>query len=407
MPTGTVFSDTMAGSAGALLSSRAPNVGAYSAGAADWQLTSAGRARPNIAIFGSTILSSASVGDDANYDASLDVRIADTTGWSTGLWCRYVNNADQVRYEANLYYNGSTLQVTLQKCVTGGGSIPAPLTTYTLGSGGYSMSVSAGQTVSVQLSCQGTAIKVYVDGTLRISATDSSITAKGSLAVYHIAYGTPSDTVGAQIDNLLVTGTITAVPAQISGSSSASASASLTLANSNPRAVPLSASAATASASLSLATGGPVTVTPGASNSTATGSLSLAANKPLGSLASTATADGTLALATTSAVGSRAAPGWLGMFVLDSSGSSVPLIAGGASATATASLSLLTPSPRTISGTSLARAIGSMFLTLASGGPARIVRDTYVTSAQFGAKTVSSDTFGERTVEVHPESTIS
>lgn len=31
---------------------------------------------------------------------------------------------------------------------------------------------------------------------------------------------------------------------------------------------------------------------------------------------------------------------------------------------------------------------------------------TYVTSAQFGAKTVSSDIFGDRTVFVHPESTI-
>lgn len=38
---------------------------------------------------------------------------------------------------------------------------------------------------------------------------------------------------------------------------------------------------------------------------------------------------------------------------------------------------------------------------------ARIVRETYVTSDQFGSKTVESDTFGERTTYIHPESTIS
>ena len=38
--------------------------------------------------------------------------------------------------------------------------------------------------------------------------------------------------------------------------------------------------------------------------------------------------------------------------------------------------------------------------------PARIVKDTYVTSAQFGSRTVSSAMFGDRTVYIHPESTI-
>lgn len=44
--------------------------------------------------------------------------------------------------------------------------------------------------------------------------------------------------------------------------------------------------------------------------------------------------------------------------------------------------------------------------SIGAGATTRIVRDTYVTSAQFGTKTVSSDTFGDRTVYVHPESTI-
>lgn len=36
-----------------------------------------------------------------------------------------------------------------------------------------------------------------------------------------------------------------------------------------------------------------------------------------------------------------------------------------------------------------------------------IIRETYTTSDQFGSKTVESDTFGERTTYIHPESTIS
>ena len=36
-----------------------------------------------------------------------------------------------------------------------------------------------------------------------------------------------------------------------------------------------------------------------------------------------------------------------------------------------------------------------------------IIKETYVTSDQFGSKTVESDTFGERTTYIHPESTIS
>lgn len=38
--------------------------------------------------------------------------------------------------------------------------------------------------------------------------------------------------------------------------------------------------------------------------------------------------------------------------------------------------------------------------------PVRIVKNTYVTSAQFGSRTVSSAMFGDRTVYIHPESTI-
>lgn len=57
------------------------------------------------------------------------------------------------------------------------------------------------------------------------------------------------------------------------------------------------------------------------------------------------------------------------------------------------------------SGNTTSTGIGSVSIW---GGEttARIVRDTYVASAQFGTKTVSSSTFGDRTTYIHPESTI-
>lgn len=176
---------------------------------------------------------------------------------------------------------------------------------------------------------------------------------------------------------------VTILPATISGSSSA-----------------------TATGSLSLGTGGPAYISPNASNAQTTGTLNLVANANLGALSSTATADGTLSLATSSAIGVRAAPGWLGLFVVDTSGGPIPTIGGSSSATSSGALSLLVPSPAQIIGSSQARAIASMTLTLGRGGAALIIRDTYVTSAQFGSKSVQSDTFGDRSTYIHPESTI-
>lgn len=192
-------------------------------------------------------------------------------------------------------------------------------------------------------------------------------------------------------------------PAQISGSSSAAATGSLSL--TFPAQISGSSSAS-ASCSLSLGTGGPAPISPNASNAQASASVVLGTRGTLGALASTATADGSLSLVTSSAVGSRAAPGWLGMFITDTSGGPVPSISGGSNATATGSLSLITPSRVLISGFSNAVATGSLLLR---AGPVRavIIRDTYVTSPQFGDKTVASATYGDRSTYIHPESEIS
>lgn len=202
----------------------------------------------------------------------------------------------------------------------------------------------------------------------------NSVSTPTNLALPAYTYVTIHSSTGGTPPVLTVTYTPGTTPAQISGSSSAAATGSL-----------------------SLTVPAPAEITPAASNAAASGSLSLTAppQVPFGS--SSATATGSLDLTTTSAVGARAAPGWLGMFVLDSSGASVPLISGGSTAVATGSLSLQVPSPRLISGSSNATATGTMTLTTGgSGSLSTITHDTY-TVAGTGGQTVTS-TSGQITV---------
>lgn len=140
----------------------------------------------------------------------------------------------------------------------------------------------------------------------------------------------------------------------------------------------------------------PATIT-GSSTANATGSLSLTAAPQLPFNASTATATASFVLDVTSAVGSRAAPGWLGFFVTDTTGSPVPLIAGGSNAVATGSLSLQVPSPALITGTSTATATGT--LSLRSSTETRIATPTSLGSTQFANSTLGSVQFGNSRVE--------
>ena len=180
----------------------------------------------------------------------------------------------------------------------------------------------------------------------------------------------------------------------------------VTYSSSTPSQISGSSSAA-ATGSLSLGTGGPATLSPNASNATASASLSLRANAGLGSLASTATADGTLTLDLPGAVGPRAAPGWLGLFVTDTGSPTLPSISGGSTATATGSLTLLTPARALISGSASAVARGSLLLSVNAGSSPVVISPTYHGSPQFGATYLRSPQFGATWSELTPEQPIS
>ena len=135
-----------------------------------------------------------------------------------------------------------------------------------------------------------------------------------------------------------------------------------------PVVLSLGGASGTASASFGITTGGPVFIS-GSASSTASGSnLGLSTAVVITSLTSPGTGLGAnLDLATSSSSGSKAAPAWLGFFVLDSSGSPIPTISGGANSAGAGSLSLLTPTARPISGSASLRGTTSLILVAAAG----------------------------------------
>lgn len=244
--------------------------------------------------------------------------------------------------------------------------------------------------VTVKLYAVGSRVVVTVDGTTIFDVTDTSITAAGKFAIGLGNWSTSGTARANGAHNILsVTGedsaTLPSAPVNISGSSSATATGSLSLTTSAQIA---GNSSATATGTLALGTGGAAVLSPNASAAQATATLSLTAPAGLGSLASTATADGTLSLATTSAVGVRAAPGWLGLFTLDTGTPTIPTIDGSSTAAASGALSLVTPARALIAGTSKAVAIGS--LTLRSSVATYIATPTSLSSAQFGGSALRS-----------------
>lgn len=294
-------------------------------------------------------------------DSEVYVDLTAGAGQLSRLWARMQqpstssSTVDGYMWQPTVGASGSLYRII-------NGAVDATIGTFTTTAGatGVGMEVTGtGATVTIKLYSKQSGV-----WTLEQTYTDTSanrITSAGYVGFLGI------DTAGAARWKNFGGGTVvTTTPAQISGSSSAAATGSLSLGTGTPPTFSLSSTA------------------------TATGSLGLTASGQLPLGQSTATATGTLDLTTTSAVGSRAAPGWLGLFITDTSGASVPLIAGGSTASATGSLSLLTPSARLISGSSTATASGTLTLTAGgTGSLTTVTHDTY-TVAGTGGPTVTS-----------------
>lgn len=163
-----------------------------------------------------------------------------------------------------------------------------------------------------------------------------------------------------------------------------------------PVVIAFGSSPGVASASYAIATGGPVFIAGSASATGSAGGLTLVVGMPLSFGGATGASSGAnLDLATSSSAGSKAAPAWLGFFVLDSSGSPIPTISGGANSAGAGSLSLLTPTARPISGSASLRGTTSLIL-IASAGSGFLIGNTdgSFSTSDFSGDLVLSQTDG-------------
>jgi hypothetical protein len=144
-----------------------------------------------ITAFGNSAYRYAATPPSADYSVSTDVVIQSGSGPILGGPCGRVSSSAATFYHAQ--YNLSAGAWRLWKSVSG---------TFTQLGSDVTQSLTVGQAYSLKLEMIGTAIKLYVDGVLKISATDSSIAAAGfpGLRIGQSA-GSVLGTTGLQLDN--------------------------------------------------------------------------------------------------------------------------------------------------------------------------------------------------------------
>lgn len=128
----------------------------------------------------------------ADYDVEADVVMKSDNNVSTAGVCGRVHATNQDLYMARYTTNGNNWQ--LFKAVGG---------TFTQLGSNFGQTLTVDQAYRVKLEMRGTAIKLYVDGVERASATDSAVTATGKagLRVQQAA----TSAVGLQLDNFAAT----------------------------------------------------------------------------------------------------------------------------------------------------------------------------------------------------------
>jgi len=193
----TYSSDTFTGTAGTSLQSHTGEVGAtwtVFASSSTAVLTDANRVRRNTTT--PTQYYASATPSSANYTVEGDVTVKSLiSGDAANVIGRQDTSNTNGTYYAARYLSGDW---ELLKLVNGTVTVldTSPVT------------LTSGQTYNLQLSMNGSSIALYVDGTLKASATDSAITAAGKAG---IRMGTsanptaPTNTTGLHMDNFVVT----------------------------------------------------------------------------------------------------------------------------------------------------------------------------------------------------------
>ncbi|HEX7132807.1 MAG TPA: LamG-like jellyroll fold domain-containing protein, partial [Iamia sp.] len=196
----TVSSDSFTGTAGALLTSRAGEVGAtwaFQGGSANTeQLSDAGRARRNGTGYAVTYTTATPPSADYSVEADLHVR-SNLVGDRVGLVGR-LNTATNSYYMARWEPEDTSWN----------------LMEVTNGSPAYLQFVASqpalvvGQTHRLKLTMTGSTLQLFVNGALTVTATDATITAAGKAGLMDGEVGgtaNKTNTTGIHYDNFLVT----------------------------------------------------------------------------------------------------------------------------------------------------------------------------------------------------------
>lgn len=208
--TSVVFSDPFTGTSATNLDTYDPNWTKHSsAGSGIAKISNANRVRPNGANADGTYhLPAVTAG--ADYDVIADLVVLSAGGGSVGLWGRLATSA--VEGYCLIYDDGAFIGNGVLRLYRYGGSGTSQLGTYSCG-------VLSG-THSLKLEMRGTAIKAYLDGTVRISVTETSITAAGRAGLRMISdrFVGGDDSSGVHLDNFRIEqGPVTTVSASDSG----------------------------------------------------------------------------------------------------------------------------------------------------------------------------------------------
>jgi uncharacterized repeat protein (TIGR01451 family) len=192
-------SDTMAGSPGATLQSRAGETGATWTKhiGVDSVLTDAGRLRKNTSSDKSAYYASG-VPSSANYTVEADIHVKSIIANDT---IGVVGRQDTANALGTFYfarYDTANTSWNLGKYVNG---VITPLGSLT------GQALTAGQTYHLELMMNGSALTLYVNDAFKVSATDSSITATGRAGVRLGKDGSAVDvtnSTGLHLDNFRV-----------------------------------------------------------------------------------------------------------------------------------------------------------------------------------------------------------
>jgi hypothetical protein len=192
-PAGAAAFDSFTDTAGKTLQQHKGQTGAawtrHPASTSDAVISVAGRIRTTADAGARTLYTASVAPSSGQYRVSADVVVVSKDGTAPGVTARTSETADTY-YLAR--YNGGNGRWELYRFVNGTGVVLSS----------FAQSLTAGQTYRLTLQVGPASQQVLVDGALRITAADASITSVGRPGLRW--YGSQSDTTGYHLDNVVV-----------------------------------------------------------------------------------------------------------------------------------------------------------------------------------------------------------